>query len=78
MNKTIEDFLKEVKESSSLKEKMISNFKNQERKEIILNLFDLDFNFEKLQVTIFYYLLDNNYPPVTLTNKEFIELLQNS
>lgn len=78
MNKTIEVFLKEVKESVSLKEKMIANVMNKNIKEMTLNLFDLEFVIDKQQVKIVYYIEDKNYPPITLANKEFIELLQNS
>jgi hypothetical protein len=78
MNKTTEVFLQEMQKSLNIKNKIIENVRNENKKEMTLNLFDLDFDFERQMVLISYYVEDKDYLPVTLTCKEFVALLQGS
>lgn len=45
---------------------------------MFLNLFSMYFDFEGQVLLIEYYAKDENYPPVILTFKEFVGLLEDS
>ncbi|MBD2767538.1 hypothetical protein IC235_06500 [Hymenobacter sp. BT664] len=52
MNKTLESFLQEVVGAVKIKEKILQNMKTNAENDIILNLFDLEFDFKTRIVTI--------------------------
>jgi hypothetical protein len=76
MNKTVEVFLQEMARSARIKEKIIENIASMDKKEMTLNLFDLDFDFSNKQITIYYYVEDKDYPPTIIKNEELLMLFQ--
>lgn len=75
MNKTIEAFKDDIRNSSRLKEKILLNIELKTNKEMILNQVELCFNFKKENVELAYFVLDSNYPNVTVDFNELKDII---
>jgi hypothetical protein len=75
MNKTIEALKHDIANSQRIKEKLLSNINTESKKEIVLNLVELDFNFKDKIVELIYYVIDENYPNVKLDFTEFKNII---
>jgi hypothetical protein len=72
MNKTLALFLAEITKHERLKNLVFSNLKTQERVEISINLFELNFDFLLQKLTIQYYVVDDNYLGICLDFSDFV------
>ena len=75
MNKTIEAFKDDIRNSSRLREKTLLNIESKTNKEMILNQVELYFNFEKNNIELTYFVLDSNYPNVTVDFNELKDII---
>ncbi|MBV8040532.1 hypothetical protein QVO10_11640 [Bacteroides gallinaceum] len=75
MNKTIEAFKDDIRNSSRLREKILLNIESKTNKEMILNQVELYFNFEKNNIELTYFVLDSNYPNVTVDFNELKDII---
>jgi hypothetical protein len=75
MNKTIEAFKDDIRNSSRLREKILLNIELKTNKEMILNQVELYFNFEKNNIELTYFVLDSNYPNVTVDFNELKDII---
>ena len=75
MNKTIEAFKDDIRNSSRLREKILLNIESKTNKEMILNQVELYFNFEKKNIELVYYVLDSNYPNVIIDFNELKDII---
>lgn len=76
MSKTLLTFKEGISNSQRVRERLIKNIDAQSDKEITLNLSDLNFDFNKKEVKISYYVKDKDFPDVTLKFNDFISLVQ--
>jgi len=76
MNKTIESLILSINNSKQLKEKLLSNLKSQNKKTIILNLVELDFDFDNQEVEMIYYAVDDKYPNTKVDFLRLKEILE--
>ena len=75
MNKTIEAFKDDIRNSSRPREKILLNIESKTNKEMILNQVELYFNFEKNNIELTYFVLDSNYPNVTVDFNELKDII---
>lgn len=75
MNKTIEAFKDDIHSSLKLREKILLNIESKTKKEMILNQVELYFNFEKNNIELTYFVLDSNYPNVTVDFNELKDII---
>lgn len=76
MTKTLISFKEGISNSERIRERLLKNVSSQTDKEITLNLSDLDFDFNKKEVTISYYVKDKEYPDVILKFEDFVSLVK--
>lgn len=76
MNKTIESLQISINDSKRLKEKLLNNLESENRRTIILNLVELEFDFSNQEVEIMYYAIDDEYPNTKLNFLKFREILE--
>ena len=76
MSKTLLTFKEGISNSQKIRERLIKNIDSQSDKEITLNLSDLDFDFNRKEVKISYYVKDKEYPDVILKFNDFISLVE--
>ena len=75
INKTIDALLKEILNSSRIKEKLLNNLNTQCQTEIVLNLVELVYSFDTKTVEIIYFVKDTEYPNTILNFSEFNKLI---
>lgn len=74
-NKTIETLQRELAGSPKIREKIRENIVKRNEREMILNLCQLEFDFDLKQVTVSYYVKDRMYPESILSFEQLIALL---
>jgi hypothetical protein len=74
---TLRAFYDSIENAEKLKKVLLKNITTHEEKTIILNLVQLEYDFDKNYITIEYYVEDKNYPNKILSFEEFEDLVQN-
>jgi hypothetical protein len=74
-NNTLREFLSASNLTDRIRSKLLETIKLRNRTEIVLNLFNIDFDYQKEIVLINYYVVDKKFPSVNLTFDQFKELL---
>ncbi|EAC8432282.1 hypothetical protein IT97_00830 [Listeria monocytogenes] len=75
-DKVILVFLSNDNLSKNLAYKIVANLKSKKQAKMIFNLTQLNFEFETQEVTISYYILDEEYPDKIVTFQELLDLLK--
>ena len=75
MNKTIEEFKEEISYSKKIKENLLNNLTKQKEREIILNIFSVEYDFFNKKVIIYYYVKDKDYPSTELSFEDFKKMI---
>ncbi len=66
MNKTIESLVISVDNSERIKNKILTNLENSSKKNMVLNLVEIDFYFKEKEVELIYHAVDNDYLNIKL------------
>lgn len=74
MNKTIECFQNHVPEV--IKKRILTNITQKTSEKMVLNLLQLHFDYTRCEVTIEYYVEDDNFPTTKMNLGDFIKLCQ--
>lgn len=78
MNKTIETVVEEIFCSQRLTAKIKENIQLKKEEEMVLNLFQLRFDFSNNEVVITYFMKDEQFPETKMNLLEFGNLLKDS
>lgn len=78
MNKTIETVVEEILCSQRLTAKIKENIQLKQEEEMVLNLFQLRFDFSNNEVVITYFMKDEQFPETKMNLLEFGNLLKDS
>lgn len=78
MNKTIETVVEEILCSQRLTAKIKENIQLKKEEEMVLNLFQLRFDFSNNEVVITYFMKDEQFPETKMNLLEFGNLLKDS
>ena len=76
MENVVTEFLSESNLSADIAIDILDNVKSNAKAKIIFNLTQMDFDFANKNVTISYYVIDDNYPDVVLSFDELTKLLK--
>lgn len=74
-NGTIEALQRELAGSSSVRQRIRENLVKQTSPELVLNLVQLEFDFESKRVNVTYYVEDRAFPESTLSFEDLAALL---
>lgn len=74
MNKTIENFCYQV--PKEMKNRISCNISEKKREKIILDLFQLYFDFSKKEITVEYYVEDDSFPTTIISFDDFKKLCE--
>lgn len=78
MNKTIKTVVEEILCSQRLTAKIKENIQLKKEEEMVLNLFQLRFDFSNNEVVITYFMKDEQFPETKMNLLEFSNLLKDS
>lgn len=76
MTKTLISFKEGISNSQRIRERLLKNIVSEGDREITLNLSGLDFDFNRKEVKISYYVKDNDYPDVVMKFDDFVNLVK--
>ncbi len=76
MTRTLSDFKSDDTFSSRVRELLLDNLQTQCKRQMVLNLFTVEFDFTAKKVTIFYYVNDKEYPDEIMTLDGFRKFLK--
>lgn len=70
-----QSFVKDTPLNKKLAKLFIENFYTQQSNEFVFNTVQLKFFFERKEVIIYYYIIDKNYPDVSISFEKFEKYL---
>jgi len=76
MNNTTNAFKDEISRKKGISKRILATIDEGIKTEFVLNTVELEFDFDKKTVEIFYFIVDDKYPNTTFTFSEFKKLIK--